>query len=169
MRFILSTSLAVMFSAGVALAQVALAQVALAQDDATQVLDDASDMAQTTASDVAASASAGMDDADRDAATELAGAQAAGGPLAYGTVTSNGTRFGGTSNFSSSYNSTFQRYEIQIAGESYYYLDYATVITPAGDARFCKSSSVGGRLLVYCYDASGLVQQSRFGFITYKP
>lgn len=159
MRLILSTSLAVMLSAG----------VALAQDDATQVLDDASDIARTAAGDVAASASAGMDDADRDAATELAGAQAVGGPLAYGTVTSNGTKFGGTSNFSSSYNGTFKRYEIQIAGESYYYLDYATVITPAGDARFCKSSSVGGRLLVYCYDASGQVQQSRFGFITYKP
>jgi peptidyl-Asp metalloendopeptidase len=92
-----------------------------------------------------------------------------GGPLAFGVVYSDGSKQSGTSNWSSTYNSTYQRYEITISGESYYYLSYATNITPAGDVRFCRSSSVDGKLLVYCYDANGQRAPSRFAFSTYKP
>ena len=57
------------------------------------------------------------------------------GPIAYGVVLADGTKWSGTSNWTSPFNATFQRYEITISGESYYYLNYATVVTPAGDVR----------------------------------
>lgn len=91
------------------------------------------------------------------------------GPLAFGVVYSNGTKQSGTPNWTSTYNGTYKRYEITITGQSYYYLSYATLITPAGDVRFCRSDSVSGKLLVYCYDKAGVVQPARFGFTTFKP
>jgi hypothetical protein len=91
------------------------------------------------------------------------------GPIAFGVVNSNGVKQSGTGNWSSSYNATYSRYEITITGENYYYLNYATLITPAGDIRFCRSDSVNGKLLVYCYNNAGAVQPARFGFTTFKP
>lgn len=90
-------------------------------------------------------------------------------PLIFGTVLQNGVKFKGYGNWSSSFNATYTRYEITIPGQNYYYLNYATIVTPAGDKRFCKSSSVSGKLLVYCYDKNGSPATSRFGFVTYKP
>ena len=90
-------------------------------------------------------------------------------PLAFGTVLHNGAKYKGYGNWSSVFNPTYTRYEITIAGQSYYYLNYATIVTPAGDTRFCRSSSVSGKLLVYCYDKDGRPSTSRFGFVTYKP
>lgn len=90
------------------------------------------------------------------------------GPLALGTVWSNGTKQKGYGTWSSSYNATYNRYEIAITGQNYYYTSFATVITPM-DKRFCKSSSVSGKLLVYCYDHAGNPATSRFAFVTYKP
>lgn len=136
-----------------------------AQDDGTPALDD------STPAAVAQGEALQPDDADLDAMSAgIDGAQAGGvGPIAFGTVSSNGSKFSGTDNWSASYNAANKRYEITIAGQSYYYLNYATVITPAGDNRFCKSSSVGGKLLVLCYDHNGNAQTSRFGFVTFKP
>ncbi|WP_299004192.1 hypothetical protein [uncultured Shewanella sp.] len=91
------------------------------------------------------------------------------GPVAYGTVLSTGAKYAGSDNWSSTYNATYTRYEISITGESYYYLSYATVITPAGDQRYCKSNSVSGKLLVECYDSNGNKATSRFGFVSFKP
>ena len=91
------------------------------------------------------------------------------GPIAFGVVYFNGAKQSGTDNWTSSYNGTYTRYEIKISGENYYYTQYSTVITPAGDQRFCHSSSVGGKLLVYCYDSNGAPQTARFGFVTFKP
>ena len=91
------------------------------------------------------------------------------GPLAFGVVMSNGTKYSGTPNWSSTYNANYKRYEIEIDGESYYYLKYATTVTPAGDIRYCRSTSVGGQLLVYCYDKNGNAATSRFAFVTFKP
>jgi subtilisin family serine protease len=90
-------------------------------------------------------------------------------PLAFGTVWFSGAKQTGTANWSSTFNPTYNRYEIAISGENYYYLNYSTIVTPAGDVRFCKSSSVGGKLLVYCYDSNGNPATSRFAFVTYKP
>ena len=90
------------------------------------------------------------------------------GPIAFGVVLNDGTKQSGTANWSSSFNSSLKRYEIAISGESYFYLNYSTLITPTGDVRFCRSDSVGGKLLVYCYDQSGAVQPARFSFTTFK-
>ncbi|MCL1126002.1 hypothetical protein [Shewanella surugensis] len=91
------------------------------------------------------------------------------GPVAYGTVLLGGSKYAGSANWSSSYNATDKRYEITITGESYYYMSYATVITPAGDQRYCNSNSASGKLLVECYDSNGNQTTSRFGFISFKP
>lgn len=141
--------------------------LAIAQDQSVDVLDDSA-----AGAFAAEGQSLQPDDAEVDAGGRISGAQVTfvgKGPLAYGTVLSNGSKYKGSTNWSSTYNSTYKRYEITIGRESYYYLNYATMITPAGDARFCKSSSVGGKLLVYCYDHAGNSQPSRFGFVTFKP
>ena len=91
-----------------------------------------------------------------------------GGPIAFGVIYNNGSKQSGTPNWTSSYNSAYKRYEIKITGENYYYLRYTTVITPAGDVRYCRSSSGSGKLLVYCYDKSGNSSSARFGFATFK-
>lgn len=90
------------------------------------------------------------------------------GPLALGTVWSNGTKQKGYGTWSSTYNATYNRYEISMTGQNYYYLHYATMVTPM-DKRFCKTSSVSSKLLVYCYDHAGNPATSRFAFVTYKP
>ncbi|MEM7319469.1 MAG: S8 family serine peptidase, partial [Pseudomonadota bacterium] len=77
--------------------------------------------------------------------------QPAKSPLAFGTIWSNGSKQASYGSWTSSFNAGSMRYEITITGQNYHYLRYATVVTPM-DRRFCKSSSVSGKLLVYCYD-----------------
>lgn len=91
------------------------------------------------------------------------------GPIAYGAILADGTKYSGTSNWTSAYNATYQRYEITITGESYFYLSYATVVTPAGDVRTCNTNSVSGKLLISCFDLAGNPATSRIGFVTSKP
>jgi hypothetical protein len=93
-------------------------------------------------------------------------------PVAYGIVRSSGALYNGgsTNNFTASWNSTHQRYEIQIAEEEYFWLDYMTQVTPLGSQHLSAStSSVGGRLLVFLYDRNGNRTQGNFQFLTYKP
>lgn len=90
------------------------------------------------------------------------------GPLAFGTVWLNGAKQTGYGNWTSTFNASYTRYEITLSGQNYYYLNYATVVTPM-DNRYCKSSSVGGKLLVYCYNSVGQPTTARFAFVTYKP
>ncbi len=152
-------------------ALLAMTQGALAQDDSSVPLDDSNSGVAVGGASTDGLTSGPMTDAEKDAATPAAGSaapSAAISPLAYGTVNSAGTKQSGTGNWSSRYNSRFKRYEVTISGERYYYLRYSTLITPAGDVRYCRSSSVGGKLLVYCYDQNGTVQPSRFGFVTFK-
>src|SRR5829696_3867132 len=90
-------------------ALVAASGIALARDDrgSARELDDASVVA-------APNAPAGaIDDADRKTAADSLAADASG-PLAFGVVTANGSKSSGTPNFSSTYNSTYTRYEITI-------------------------------------------------------
>jgi hypothetical protein len=89
-------------------------------------------------------------------------------PIAFGVVSNNGQKQSGTANWSSAFNATYKRYEITITGQNYYYLSFTTLVTPAGDNRFCRTDSVGGKLLVYCYDQSGSVQPARLAFTTFK-
>jgi hypothetical protein len=91
------------------------------------------------------------------------------GPIAYGTILANGAKYSGTPNWTSTFNATYNRYEITISGESYYYLSYATVVTPVGDLRVCRTDSVSGKLLINCHDLAGNPATSRIGFVTSKP
>ena len=138
-----------------------------AQDDSSEGgLDD------SASSEAIAGVTLELDDAQLDTSERGpdGGALVLGkGPLAFGTVRSNGAKYRGSNNWSSSYNGSNKRYEITINSNNYYYLNYATVVTPTGDSRFCKTSSVGGKLLVQCFDHAGNAKPSRFGFLTFKP
>lgn len=144
------------------LAALVLSPPIMAQDDSEYPMDDAARSAPSPESAMSAGAT------DSDLAAPAVAAGAVSGPLAFGVVYSDGSKKSGTPNWTSNYNATYKRYEISILGERYYYLDYATNVTPAGDIRFCRSSSVSSMLLVYCYDKQGDPATSRFGFATFK-
>jgi subtilisin-like proprotein convertase family protein len=99
---------------------------------------------------------------------EYSGTPAAAGPLAYAFIDSTGSVVTGTANVSSLFNSTSNRYEVTIAGESYLYYSYITVVTPncLGVAR---TTSISGKLLVYIHNISGAATACSFQFVTYKP
>ena len=88
-------------------------------------------------------------------------------PIAYAYIDSSGSVSSGTPNVSCTWN--VSRYEITIAGESYYYNDYITVVTPSGAGVMAGTSSTSGKLLVYITNLSGTTIQSGFQFIMYKP
>lgn len=97
---------------------------------------------------------------------------AAATPIAFGYVNSDASFTNCTENVSVVWNPLSHRYEITIAGESYVYYDYVTVITlasPGGDAIYAKTNSVGGDLLVYLYNSTGVEVQDDFHFVVYKP
>lgn len=90
-------------------------------------------------------------------------------PLAYAFVMSNGAIMANTPNVANCvWNSTYGRYEITIAGESYYYTDYVTVVSPASSL-IAHVASISGKLLVYTRNSAGDPVQGSFQFITYKP
>jgi len=90
-------------------------------------------------------------------------------PIAYAAINSNGTVASGTPNVSCSWNPTEKRYEITITGESYYYTNYVTVVTPMTPSMIAWTGSIGGKLLIYIQGLSGDYQQAPFTFVTYKP
>jgi len=91
-------------------------------------------------------------------------------PIAYGFINGDGSVAAATPNVSSTYNAGSSRYEITIAGESYFFDEYVTVVTSVGTPpRIATTSSVGGDLLVYLRDLSGNPTQYYFQFTTYKP
>ncbi len=132
------------------------------QDDSSQVLDDAGGIAWMLAT--------GHELTDSEEGA-YAGALTAPTaiPLAYGVVYNDGSKQSGSTNWTSAYNATSHRYEITIGGENYHYSSYATIVTPAGDVRYCRTDSVSGKLLVYCVDKIGSPAPSRFSFAVYKP
>jgi hypothetical protein len=93
-------------------------------------------------------------------------------PLAFGVVSGSGSRLSGTSNWSASYNPAYKRYEITISGESYYFGDYTTVVTPSfstGSTGYCTTDSVDGKLLIECYDSLGNpTMPSSLSFMSFK-
>ncbi len=70
-------------------------------------------------------------------------------PIAYGFVGGTGVRMSGSTNWTSTWNATLERYEITITAESYYFSNYTTIITPCGQAAGFYTSSASGSLLVY--------------------
>lgn len=94
---------------------------------------------------------------------------AAQGPIAYGSVSSAGTATSGSGNYTVTWNSSSNRYEIDITGESYHFANFTTTVSPASSSvhRF-RSSSVGGKLLVYLYNSTDTLIQGNFHFTTFK-
>jgi hypothetical protein len=89
------------------------------------------------------------------------------GPIAYGTLWFDGTKQSGSANVTSTWNATSKWYEITIAGESYFYLSYATVVSTV-DPPTCRPNSVSGKLLIICTDSAGAQVQARVSFTTFK-
>jgi hypothetical protein len=94
-------------------------------------------------------------------------------PIAYGVVTSGGSRIAAAStpNFTSSFDSVNKRYEITITGETYSINGYTTVATPTtiSAPRFIATQSAGGKLLIKIFDLTGAAVQTGFSFTTFKP
>ena len=91
-------------------------------------------------------------------------------PIAYGYINTNGTIASGTPNFSCVWNSTSQRYEIEIDNESYFFSNYVTVATTVASNASIRTSSVSGRLLIYIESTINQADlQAGFQFVTYKP
>ena len=91
-------------------------------------------------------------------------------PIAYAFINSNGTVASGTPNVSCTWNAGSQDYEITIAGESYQWTDYITVVTVASvNPHFETSGSRLGKLVVKIWDSSSTATQEEFQFVTYKP
>ena len=91
-------------------------------------------------------------------------------PIAYGFINTDGSVAAATPNVSSSYDSSSDRYKITIAGETYYFDEYVTVVTVVSlPPLLTTTSSVDGDLLVYLRDVSGDPVQRWFQFVTYKP
>jgi hypothetical protein len=93
-------------------------------------------------------------------------------PIAYGYINNDGTKMSGSANVSSTWDSGYERYNITISGESYYYSDYVTIVTPStvcSNGYTPMTTSAGGKLLVYFKNASDQKAQCQFQFVTYKP
>lgn len=89
--------------------------------------------------------------------------------VAYGKIKFDATIYSGSNISSCEWNASLNRYEIEISGESYFYTDYVTVITPTTQKLTCNTNSMSGKLLVYFFDSSGTEVQTTFSFLTLKP
>jgi hypothetical protein len=89
--------------------------------------------------------------------------------LSFGYINTDGSIASGSGNFTASYDSTNVRYSIAISGVSYFFSSFSTTVTPsipiAGTE--CRTDSLGGKLLVQCYNLAGSPVQAAFGFITF--
>ena len=90
-------------------------------------------------------------------------------PIALGFIASDGTKNVGSANVSSIWNAASSRYEITLAGYSYFYNTFVTIITPTCTNRTYSTSSVSGKLLIFMSDGTGGLGQCAFQFVTYKP
>lgn len=90
-------------------------------------------------------------------------------PVAYGNISSGGAINSGSGNISITKLSTGW-YQITITGESYQFQLYTTIVTPAGNVGpiSTNTSSGGGNLYVYTYNAAGVAADSQFCFVVYK-
>ena len=89
-------------------------------------------------------------------------------PIAYGYINSNGAVASGSGNFTSVFDSTNNWYAITITGRNYFFSNFSTVVTPSFNssaaAPSCGTGSVGGKLLVACYNTAGARVQPPAGF-----
>lgn len=91
-------------------------------------------------------------------------------PIAYGAINTDGSVISATSNVTSTWNESLNRYEISITGESYIAWNYATSVTVIeGVPLTVSTGSISGKLTVYIFDQNGNKIQSRFHFVVHKP
>lgn len=131
-----------------------------------------------TAADLADGSGSGVD-ADlldgRDSTTFAAASHTHGAlPIAYGTVSSAGAPLSGTPNFTVVWNSTQLWYEIVISGESYFYPNYATLVTvlqggSCATVNPTVGSANGTTMLVVLTNNADVRVQCGFQFVTFKP
>jgi hypothetical protein len=122
----------------------------------------------TSGTALVAESPAGTQVLKADAAGIHAGPGMTGTPLAYGRFNSTGSRTAGSSNISCGWDVT--KYQCQISGESYFYGDYVTVVTPDGiNIAIPVVNSSVGRLIVTFYNLSGTAMQPNgFSVTVYK-
>lgn len=91
-------------------------------------------------------------------------------PIAFATVNAAGAVLSGTPNVSCAWNATDLQYEITIAGESYVYSKYATMVTPLSSTAYrFMAASVNNKLVVKLFNSTGTGMQAIFSFVTFKP
>jgi hypothetical protein len=95
-------------------------------------------------------------------------------PIAQGNIRFDGTCVRGCNNVESiTWNSTYNRYEIEIT-DFYYSVDDIAMVTISGDSGSCpagsdaRQTSVGGILLIYIVDAAGVERQCSFNFVAFR-
>ena len=89
-------------------------------------------------------------------------------PIAWGIIDSDGVIRKGSTNFTCTW--TGLSYEITITGESYYFLDWVTLVTPvSGDPALPRTTSGMSKLYVTFHNLAGETTQRYFSFVTYKP
>lgn len=87
-------------------------------------------------------------------------------PIAWGTISSTGTIVNASNNVSIA-GHTAGIFDIAIAGETYSYLNYTTVIS-SGGVGFISWGSLSGNLRVFTYNTTGTLTDQFFTFVTYK-
>jgi len=94
---------------------------------------------------------------------------AAIGPIAYGFIRSNAVISSGSGNFTATWDATGERYLVDISGESYFYRNYSTVVTPVTSSIVrVNTSSIANDLIIQLFDSAGNKIQGEFQFVTFK-
>lgn len=90
-------------------------------------------------------------------------------PIAYGTISSAGAIYAGsTSNFTVAKQGTGW-YKIDITGHSYYYQSYVTICSAYGSAlTFINYYDAGTSLYIRTYNSAGTAVDAFFNFVVYK-
>lgn len=95
--------------------------------------------------------------------------QRTAGPIAKGSVNSDGSIQNAVNVSNVFWNSSNERYEISISGESYYFDEYVTSVTiTETDVVRSRLGSGLNRMYVYLFNDAGEQVQGKFQFVTYK-
>lgn len=89
-------------------------------------------------------------------------------PIAYGTISSTGVIYGGSTTNFTVVRQSAGLYKIDITGHSYFYQDYVTVCSVYGTAlSFITYYDAGTSLYVKTYNAAGASTDAFFNFVVY--
>jgi hypothetical protein len=87
--------------------------------------------------------------------------------VAWGTISSAGLIVNASNNVTVAAHSSTGIFDIAIAGETYTYVNYTTVVS-SGGAGFISWGSLSGNLRVFTYNTAGTLTDQFFTFVTYK-